>query len=74
MPITLTLYAGIALTLLGLAALVLSILRVARARRDLAGDDAALRAALGRILPLNLGGLLLSVLGLMLVIVALLLG
>lgn len=74
MPITLVLYAGIALTLLGLAGLVLSILRVAAARRELAGDDEALRARLQAIVPLNLGALLTSALGLMMVMVALLLG
>ena len=71
MTITLLLYAGIALTLIGLAGLVLSILRVARARREHRADDEALRARLQRILPLNLGALFLSMLGLMLVVMAL---
>lgn len=63
---------GTAVTLAGLVGLVVSILRVRRARRDTV-DDAALRAALQRVLPLNLGAFLLSVLGLMMVVIGLLL-
>ncbi len=65
-------WAGSAVTLAGLALLVWCILRVARERRD-ATDDSALRDALQRIVPLNLGALFLSVLGLMLVIVGIIL-
>jgi hypothetical protein len=58
---------GVALTLLGLVGVVWSIVLVVRARR--AGlDDAGLRARLQRALPVNLGALLLSMLGLMLVV------
>jgi hypothetical protein len=58
---------GVALTLLGLVGVVWSIVLVVRARR--AGlDDAGLRARLHRALPVNLGALLLSMLGLMLVV------
>jgi hypothetical protein len=57
----------------GVALLALCILRVSRARRDAASDE-ALRAALQRIVPLNVGALLLSVLGLMLVVIGILLG
>ncbi len=64
---------GAALTLTGFAGIVWTIVAVARARR--AGlDDAALRARLGQILPWNVGALLLSFLGLMLVIVGVILG
>ena len=63
---------GTAVTLAGLVGLVVSILRVRRARRDTV-DDAALRAALQHVLPLNLGAFLLSVLGLMMVVIGLLL-
>ena len=63
---------GTAVTLAGVAGLVASILRVRQARRE-APDDAALRAALQRVLPLNLGAFLLSVLGLMLVVMGLVL-
>lgn len=66
-------WAGAALSAIGLAGLILSILRVARARRTAPSDD-ALRAAIQKALPLNLGALLLSVLGLMLVILGVFLG
>lgn len=63
---------GAAVTLAGVAGLVLSILRV-RAARANSADEAALRESLRRVIPLNLGALLLSVLGLMMVVVGLLL-
>lgn len=63
---------GAAVTLAGVAGLILSILRV-RAARAGAADEAALRESLRRVIPLNLGALLLSVLGLMMVVVGLLL-
>ena len=66
-------WVGAALSVIGLAGLILSILRVARARRTATSDD-ALREAIQKARPLNLGALLLSVLGLMLVIVGVFLG
>lgn len=61
-------WGGTALSLLGLVGLVLSILRVARAKR--AGlDDDAMRAAIQKALPLNLGALFVSVIGLMMIMV-----
>lgn len=66
-------WAGAALTVAGLAGLIWSIIRVSRARR--AGlSDKDLRAAVQAVLPLNLGALFLSVLGLMLVILGISLG
>jgi hypothetical protein len=66
-------WTGAGVTLLGLAGLVWCILRVAAARR--AGlPDAELRARLQRIVALNLGALLLSALGLVMVIVGIALG
>ncbi|WP_333683567.1 hypothetical protein [Pontibaca methylaminivorans] len=65
--------AGAALSLLGLAGLVWSILRVARARRARLSDE-DLRAVLKSALPINLGALFLSVLGLMLVVIGVMLG
>ena len=59
-------WAGVAMSLAGLAGLVWCILRVARARRAKLSDD-QLRAVLKSVLPINLGALGLSVLGLMLV-------
>ena len=63
---------GTAVTLAGLAGLVLSILKVRTARRD-ARDDADLKRRLQSIIPLNLGAFLLSALGLMMVMTGLLL-
>ncbi|AZQ67432.1 hypothetical protein EF888_09990 [Silicimonas algicola] len=64
---------GAAVTLAGLAGLVWCIVLVTRARN--AGlDDAALKARLQRVVALNLGALLLSALGLMLVILGIILG
>ena len=63
---------GTAVTLAGLAGLVLSILKVRTARRD-ARDDADLKRRLQGIIPLNLGAFLVSALGLMMVMTGLLL-
>lgn len=66
-------WAGAAVTLLGLAGLVWCIVRVAAARR--AGlPDADLRARLRQVVALNLAALLVSALGLMLVVVGIVLG
>ena len=64
---------GAALTLLGLVGVVWSIVLVVRARRARL-EDAALRARLQSALPVNLGALLLSMLGLMLVVLGVVLG
>jgi threonine/homoserine/homoserine lactone efflux protein len=61
-------WAGVALSLLGVAGLVWCVVTVWRARRAQL-DDSAMRAVLQRVLPRNLGALFLSVIGLMLVIV-----
>ncbi|QFS82135.1 hypothetical protein FIU97_05030 [Roseivivax sp. THAF40] len=61
-------WAGAAMSLAGLAGLVFCIVKVARARRK-SLPDAELRAELQKVVPLNLGALLLSVLGLMLVVI-----
>ncbi|WP_299041088.1 hypothetical protein [uncultured Tateyamaria sp.] len=60
-------WGGAALSVLGLIGLVWCILKVWRARA--AGlDDAEMRAVMARVLPMNLGALFVSVIGLMLVI------
>ena len=60
-------WVGAVVTLIGFGGILWSILAVVRAKR--AGlDDAGLRARLNRILPLNLGALFVSVIGLMLVV------
>ncbi|MBJ6371455.1 hypothetical protein [Sedimentitalea arenosa] len=66
-------WAGAAVSLLGLAGLIWCIIRVWSARRaKLADDD--MRKVLEKVLPLNLGALFLSVIGLMLVVVGVMLG
>ena len=64
---------GAALTGLGLLGVIWSIVAVIRARRE-GLDDATLRARIGTILPLNLGALFVSMIGLMCVIVGVMLG
>lgn len=60
---------GIVLTLIGLVGILWTILSVLRLRG--AGlDDAIMRARMQRILPVNIGALMLSMLGLGLVVVA----
>jgi hypothetical protein len=66
-------WAGAALTLLGVAGLVYCVLRALKARRAGLPDD-ALRAELQRIVLINLGALGVSVLGLMLVVLGIFLG
>ena len=64
---------GAAITVAGFAGIVRSIFAVAKARK--AGlDDAALRVRLNGILPLNLGALFLSLIGLMMVVSGIILG
>jgi hypothetical protein len=60
-------WSGAIVSLCGLAGLIWCIIYVARARRARTDED-ALREKLKRALPLNLGALFLSVIGLMLVI------
>jgi len=65
-------WSGAAISIIGLFGIVWSIVAVARARK--AGlDDEALRARLSRILPVNLGALFLSVIGLLMVTVGVIL-
>lgn len=61
-------WAGTGLSLLGLLGLVYCIFRVSRAKRSNL-DDEAMRAELKKMVPINLGALFLSVIGLMIVIV-----
>ena len=61
-------WGGAALSLLGLAGLGWCIIKVWRARRAKL-EDAQMRAVMARVLPMNLGALFVSVIGLMLVIV-----
>lgn len=68
----LLIWAGVAVSLAGLGALVWCILRVWQARR--AGlSDADLRAAVQKVVPVNTGALFLSVMGLMMVVTGIML-
>lgn len=66
-------WSGAVVSVIGLAGLFWSIIRVMRARKTAADDD-ALRAEIQKALPINLGALFLSVIGLMMVIVGAFLG
>jgi hypothetical protein len=61
-------WSGAAITLLGLVGLIWCIVKVSRARKR-GLDDAALKAELQKVVALNLGALLLSAFGLMMVVV-----
>lgn len=60
-------WAGVAVSGLGLVGLLASIVKVSRAKRAQLSDE-DMRAVLQKALPLNLGALFLSVIGLMMVI------
>ncbi|MCH2249371.1 MAG: hypothetical protein MK042_06195 [Cognatishimia sp.] len=66
-------WVGAAISLVGLVGLVASILRVNRARKAGLSDE-ELRAAVQAAMPLNLGSLFLSVIGLMVVMLGLTFG
>ncbi|MEQ9695512.1 hypothetical protein [Shimia sp. SDUM112013] len=66
-------WGGALISFLGLAGLILSIVKVAKARKAGLSDE-DLRAAVQRVMPLNLGSLFLSVIGLMVVILGIFLG
>jgi len=63
---------GAIVSVIGMCGIIYSVILVIRARR--AGlDDDALRARIGKVLPINLGALFLSTIGLMMVIVGIIL-
>lgn len=66
-------WSGAALSFLGLCGLVYCIVRVAIARKAGLGDD-GLRVEVQKVMPINLGSLFVSVLGLMMVILGIFLG
>ena len=58
---------GTVISVIGLAGIIMSIVRVSKAKKaNLSDED--MRARISKILPLNLGSLFLSVIGLMMVI------
>jgi len=64
---------GAGLSFLGLIGIVYSIVAVSRAKRAGLSDE-ELRARISAILPINLGALLVSVIGLMAVVIGIMLG
>ena len=66
-------WGGALVSLVGLSGLLYCIFKVAKAKRS-AIDDDALKAVLQSIVPINLGALLLSVLGLTLVVIGVFFG
>lgn len=65
---TIIVWSGAAISLIGLVGLIWCIIRVARAKRAGLSDE-DMRKEVQAVLPLNLGALFLSVIGLMMVIV-----
>lgn len=63
---------GSTLSVIGMIGIVYSIIAVARAKRAKL-EDAALRARLAKVLPINLGALFVSVIGLMCVVIGIVL-
>lgn len=66
-------WVGALVSLIGLSGLFYCIFKVARAKRS-GMDDEALKAVLQSVVPVNLGSLLLSVLGLILVVIGVFFG
>lgn len=65
-------WVGSAVTLLGLVGVIASVFMVLKAKRQNL-DDEALRLRLNKILPVNIGSLMMSLVGLALVIVGVIL-
>jgi hypothetical protein len=65
-------YIGATTSAVGLIGLLYCIFLALKAKR-LAGDEEAMRAQLQKIVPLNMGALFLSILGLMMVVIGVLL-
>ena len=66
-------WGGAGLSLLGLLGLGWCIVKVSRAKRAQL-DDEAMRVVLRKVVPLNMGALFLSVIGLMMIVVGIFLG
>ncbi len=65
-------WGGAALTILGMIGIIVSIIMVTRAKKAQL-EDAEMRARIGKILPLNMGALFVSMIGLMMVIIGIVL-
>lgn len=66
-------WGGALVSVIGLVGLILSIVKVAKARKANLSDE-ELRMAVQKVMPLNMGSLFLSVIGLMMVILGIFLG
>lgn len=66
-------WSGAAVTLLGVIGLIYVGLKVAAAKREAADDNAALKARIEKLLPVNLAALCVAVIGLMMVVIGLVL-
>ncbi len=66
-------WVGAGISVIGLAGIIWCIVRVVRARRAKLGDD-EMNAVIQSIIPMNMGALFLSVIGLMLVAIGVILG
>lgn len=66
-------WGGALVSVIGLFGLILSIVKVAKARKGNLTDE-ELRDAVQKVMPLNMGSLFLSVIGLMMVIMGIFLG
>lgn len=64
---------GAGLSVVGLCGIVYSIVAVTKAKRANLPDE-ELRASIAKVLPVNLGALLISVIGLMAVVIGVMLG
>lgn len=69
----LLIWIGAAISVIGICGLLFTVVMVRKARKE-ATDDEDLRLRLGKIIPINLGALLFSILGLMAVILGISLG
>ena len=65
-------WVGAVISVLGMCGIIYSVIIVIRARRANLADE-ELRARIGKVLPINLGALFLSTIGLMMVIVGIIL-
>ncbi|PRY78981.1 hypothetical protein CLV80_103312 [Yoonia maritima] len=64
---------GAVLSVIGLAGIVYSIITIVKAKRANLSDE-EMRARVSKVLPINLGALLISMIGLMAVVVGVMLG
>lgn len=64
---------GAVLSVIGLAGIIYSIITIVKAKRANLSDE-EIRARVSKVLPINLGALLISMIGLMAVVVGVMLG